>query len=496
MDNFKKILVKTRNLPFILDKPLSDLLTLLGFTAVKVQEDNIVGELYLTAEPSDKAFSICCADFIDLTGIKLSAECKLETRAERGEWTRSAKIAMLSVLIQAFDIANPPWGILTGVRPGKLANKILFSGEDPEKVLVEKYLLAGSNAKLISDIAKKQNSILSKSFKDIAVYIGVPYCPSRCLYCSFPAGVMPAEDEFQQNFCNSVEEDIRAVVQLVSMYGLHIKSLYIGGGTPTSLNDIFFRKLMKCVSTNFSVDLIGEFTVEAGRPDCLTADKLLAMEEAGVNRISINPQTMHDRTLVTIGRQHTVKQVYEAFTAIRKSNIPVVNMDLIVGLPQEGINDIEYSLDKMLDFYPENLTVHTLALKKNSPLFHMWKDYEFISAEEASLVFDHAALAAEKLGMGPYYLYRQHYMLGNLANIGYAKPGTECIYNMQMMEEQYTVIGIGPSSATKVPASDGHHLYKFHMPKNFYDYKTNAQQLFAKRAETIALRYEQEEENC
>ena len=493
MDNFKKILVKTRNLPFILDKPLSDLLTLLGFTAVKVQEDNIVGELYLTAEPSDKAFSICCADFIDLTGIKLSAECKLETRAERGEWTRSAKIAMLSVLIQAFDIANPPWGILTGVRPGKLANKILFSGEDPEKVLVEKYLLAGSNAKLISDIAKKQNSILSKSFKDIAVYIGVPYCPSRCLYCSFPAGVMPAEDEFQQNFCNSVEEDIRAVVQLVSMYGLHIKSLYIGGGTPTSLNDIFFRKLMKCVSTNFSVDLIGEFTVEAGRPDCLTADKLLAMEEAGVNRISINPQTMHDRTLVTIGRQHTVKQVYEAFTAIRKSNIPVVNMDLIVGLPQEGINDIEYSLDKMLDFYPENLTVHTLALKKNSPLFHMWKDYEFISAEEASLVFDHAALAAEKLGMGPYYLYRQHYMLGNLANIGYAKPGTECIYNMQMMEEQYTVIGIGPSSATKVPASDGHHLYKFHMPKNFYDYKTNAQQLFAKRAETIALRYEQEE---
>ena len=496
MDNLKKILVKTRNLPFILDKPLSDLLMLLGFTAVKVQEDNIVGELYLTAEPSDKAFSICCADFIDLTGIKLSAECKLETRAERGEWTRSAKIAMLSVLIQAFDIANPPWGILTGVRPGKLANKILFSGEDPEKVLVEKYLLAGSNAKLISDIAKKQNSILSKSFKDIAVYIGVPYCPSRCLYCSFPAGVMPAEDEFQQNFCNSVEEDIRAVVQLISMYGLHIKSLYIGGGTPTSLNDIFFRKLMKCVSTNFSVDLIGEFTVEAGRPDCLTADKLLAMEEAGVNRISINPQTMHDRTLVTIGRQHTVKQVYEAFTAIRKSNIPVVNMDLIVGLPQEGINDIEYSLDKMLDFYPENLTVHTLALKKNSPLFHMWKDYEFISAEEASLVFDHAALAAEKLGMGPYYLYRQHYMLGNLANIGYAKPGTECIYNMQMMEEQYTVIGIGPSSATKVPASDGHHLYKFHMPKNFYDYKTNAQQLFAKRAETIALRYEQEEENC
>ncbi|MPM37686.1 hypothetical protein SDC9_84305 [bioreactor metagenome] len=493
MDNLKKILLKTRNLPFNLDKPLSDLLMLLGFTAVKVQEDNIVGELYLRAEPSDKAFSICAADFSDLSGIKFSTECKLETRAERGEWAHCAKIVMLSALKQAFGVSDPAWGVLTGVRPGKLANKILFAGNDPEKVLVEKYLLSSSNAKLISDIAKKQNSILSKSFKDIAIYIGVPYCPSRCLYCSFPAGIMPADEEFQQNFCNIVEEDIRAVVQLVSMYGLRIKSLYIGGGTPTSLNNIFFQKLMKCVSTNFSIGLIDEFTVEAGRPDCLTAEKLHAMEEAGVNRISINPQTMHDRTLVTIGRQHTVKQVYDAFTAIRKGNIPVVNMDLIVGLPQEGIKDIKYSLDKMLDFYPENLTVHTLALKKTSPLFQICKDYEFISADEASLAFDYASLVAEKLGMSPYYLYRQHYMLGNLANIGYAKPGTECIYNMQMMEEQYTVIGIGPSSATKVPASDGHHLYKFHMPKNFFDYKTNAKQLFAKRAEIIALRYEQEE---
>ena len=205
MNDLKKILLKTRNLPFNLDKPLSDLLMLIGFMAVKEREDNIVGELYLTSAPSDKAFSICSADFRDLTGSNFSADYKLETGAERGEWARCAKIAILSALKQAFDIADPSWGVLTGVRPGKLANKILFSGEDPEKVLVEKYLLASSNAKLISDIAKKQNSILTKNVKDIAVYIGVPYCPSRCLYCSFPAGIMPADDEFQQNFCNSVE---------------------------------------------------------------------------------------------------------------------------------------------------------------------------------------------------------------------------------------------------------------------------------------------------
>lgn len=494
MEKFKRVLIKTRNFPFNLDKTMSDFLIILGFTTNKIQsDDNIVGELYLRAEPLDKAFSICCADFVNMAGTRYSTKFEVETNAERGEWARCVKITIFLVLKKAFEVSDPAWGVLTGVRPGKLANKILFAGSDPEKVLVEKYLLSDSNAKLISDIAKRQNFILSKSFKDIAVYIGVPYCPSRCLYCSFPAGIMPDDEEFQQNFCNSVEEDIRAVVQLVSMYGLRIKSLYIGGGTPTSLNDIFFQKLMKSVSNNFYIGLIDEFTVEAGRPDCLTVGKLHAMEEAGVNRISINPQTMHDRTLVTIGRRHSVKQVYDAFTAIRKSNIAAVNMDLIVGLPQESIKDIEYSLDKMLEFYPENLTVHALALKKTSPLFQIWKDYEFISANEASLIFDHASLVAEKLGMSPYYLYRQHYMLGNLANIGYAKPGTECIYNMQMMEEQYTVIGIGPSSATKVPASDGHHLYKFHMPKNFYDYRNNAKQLFAKRAETIALRYEQEE---
>ncbi|MGL5207460.1 MAG: coproporphyrinogen dehydrogenase HemZ, partial [Acidaminococcaceae bacterium] len=480
MEKFKKVQVNTRNLPFDLEKTISDFLIILGFTVAKDKKDDVVGELYLRTEPLDKAFSICFADFVSKEGIRYSFGFEVEINAERGEWARCLKIGIFSVLKQVFEVKIPSWGILTGVRPGKLASKLLLSGKDPEDILLKDYLLGAGNAKLIADIAKKQNNILSRNFKDIAVYIGIPYCPSRCLYCSFPAGIMPADEEFQQNFCNSVEEDIRAVVQLISMYGLRIKSLYIGGGTPTSLKDVFFRRLLKTISNNFSVDLIDEFTVEAGRPDCLSEDKLLAMKEAGVNRISINPQTMHDRTLLTIGRQHTVEQVYDAFNIIRKHKIKVVNMDLIVGLPQESVLDIKYSLDKMLDFFPENLTVHTLALKKTSPLFQQYKDYKFISAVEAGEVFDYAAVIAEKLGMGAYYLYRQHYMLGNLANIGYAKPGTEGIYNMQMMEELDTVIGIGPSSATKVPAFDGHHLYKFHMPKNFYDYKINAKQLFAR----------------
>ncbi|NCD08253.1 MAG: coproporphyrinogen dehydrogenase HemZ [Negativicutes bacterium] len=495
MDYLQNIVLVAENLPFDVGKPISDMLSLCSFTAVKEREDkeNIAGELYLTDISSDKALSICCAHFIDAFGNKFSAECQLDKKGDRSEWARCAKISVLSVMKQAHGLVDMPWGVLTGVRPGKLAKKILRAGEEPEGILMEKYLLSHENATLISDIVKLQNRILPLRNKDIAVYIGVPYCPSRCSYCSFPAGVMPASNEFQQNFCSSVEEDMRAVVQLVSMYGLNVRSLYIGGGTPTSLNDVYFQKLMESILRNFSIFKIDEFTLEAGRPDSLSPQKLRSMEECGVNRISINPQTMHDRTLMAIGRKHTVEQVYEAYNEIRKYDIPIINMDLIIGLPQEKENDMRYSLDKMLDFCPENLTIHTLALKKGSPLFNLRKDFEFISAEEVFSVFGYVDLIADKLEMHPYYLYRQHYMLGNLANIGYARKGTECLYNIQMMEEQHTVIGIGPSSATKVPASDGHHLYKFHMPKNFYDYKKNAKQLYAKRAETVALRYEQGE---
>lgn len=491
----RQYIVCKENLPYNIMKPLGDILEVFDLSVIKTQDINeiVYGELYLTARSSDKARSICCAEFVDAKGRRYQAECQLETEDNRGEWVRCAKLALLSIMDQTELKAELPWGILTGVRPGKLAHKLLAAGQDLERVLIERYMLPANKAALLKKIVTLQSKLLPLKKNDIAIYIGVPYCPSRCSYCSFSAGIIPGNDEFQQNFCNLIEEDIRAVVQLTSMYDLNIKSLYVGGGTPTSLSENFFRKLMESISKNFSIEKINEFTVEAGRPDCLSEDKLRAMEEAGVNRISLNPQTMHDHTLRLIGRQHTVGQVYAAYDMIRKGIIPVVNMDLIVGLPQESPDDIKYSLDKIFDFCPENLTVHTLTLKKGAPLFNEREKFKFLSAEEAAEVLDYAGVIADNLRMRPYYLYRQHYMLGNLANIGYALSGTESIYNIQMMEERHTVIGIGPSSATKVPAADGHHLYKFHMPKDFHAYQINSKKLFEKRAETIALRYEQEE---
>ena len=417
--------------------------------------------------------------------------------AASGEVMRCVKLAVLSVFSKlTSEQPKLPWGILTGVRPTKLAHKLLDSGVTAEvlpKYLNEHYLLPTEQGELLAQLALKQKKLLPDSTRltDAGIYIGVPYCPSRCSYCSFPAGIVPKDEESQQNFVNLIEQDLQNVVQLLSMHSLQVKSLYIGGGTPTSLSDKVFAKLLRTVESTLlksdagALASLTEFTVEAGRPDCFSAAKLAAMESVGVNRISVNPQTFHDKTLQLIGRRHTVADFYHAYELVRKSSIPVVNMDLIIGLPQETELDIASSLEQAAQLAPENLTIHTLTLKRSAPLFSAERS-EALSAEAAAKMVEQGAQTAKMLGLEPYYLYRQHYMLGHLANIGYAKPGTESLYNIQMMEERHPVIGVGPSSASKVPLADGHHLNKLNMPKNVAVYGEKITELAIKRAALFA----------
>lgn len=410
---------------------------------------------------------------------------ELYTMAEAvsGEFVRCTKLAVVDVLQQAEGCTpDLPWGILTGVRPGKLAHKLLESGTEAEKLpqlLQEKYLLPLDKGELLKHICLCQNKVLPDK-KAVGIYIGIPFCPTKCSYCSFPSAIVPQDEESQQNFLNFIEQDMLNVVKLISMHGLNVTSLYIGGGTPTSLSEKVFVRLLELVQKHFSGCKFQEFTVEAGRPDCFSSGKLAAMENAGVSRISVNPQTLHDKTLKLIGRSHSVADFYKAYAMAEKSSIPVINTDLIIGLPGETEEDICYSLEKISELKPQNLTVHTLTLKKSAALFG--SSYS-LSSEQAACMVEQGMLTANRLGMHPYYLYRQHYMLGHLANIGYALPGTESIYNIQMMEERHTVIGIGPSSATKVPLQDGHHLHKLNMPKNLYTYTENLQQLLEKRGQ-------------
>lgn len=401
-----------------------------------------------------------------------------------GEWVRCAKLAVLDVLRQAVRCSLVmPWGILTGVRPGKLAHKLLDSGlscDELPQYLERHYLLPHGQAQLLTEICLRQRQLLPAAEKQVGIYIGIPFCPTRCSYCSFPSGIVPLEEELQQKFLNFIEQDMLTVVQLLSMYSLNVTAVYIGGGTPTSLSETAFARLIALTARHLLLPGVREFTVEAGRPDCFSAEKLKVMEACGVNRISVNPQTLHDKTLKAIGRSHTVQDFYRSYDLVRHSGIKTVNTDLIIGLPGETADDVRASLDGIRALAPDNLTVHTLTLKKSAPIFGA--QFSSLTAEDAEALVAYGGETAAAMGMLPYYLYRQHYMLGNLANIGYAASGSASLYNIQMMEERHVVLGIGPASATKVPQADGHHLKKLNMPKDIGTYTGNLPQLAHKRS--------------
>lgn len=402
----------------------------------------------------------------------------------RGEWVRCVKLAVLDVLRQAVRRSLVmPWGILTGVRPGKLAHKLLDSGlscDELPQYLERHYLLPHGQAQLLTEICLRQRQLLPAAEKQVGIYIGIPFCPTRCSYCSFPSGIVPLEEELQQKFLNFIEQDMLTVVQLLSMYSLNVTAVYIGGGTPTSLSETAFARLIALTARHLLLPGVREFTVEAGRPDCFSAEKLKVMEACGVNRISVNPQTLHDKTLKAIGRSHTVQDFYRSYDLVRHSGIKTVNTDLIIGLPGETADDVRASLDGIRALAPDNLTVHTLTLKKSAPIFGA--QFSSLTAEDAEELVAYGSETAAAMGMLPYYLYRQHYMLGNLANIGYAASGSASLYNIQMMEERHVVLGIGPASATKVPQADGHHLKKLNMPKDIGAYTGNLPQLAHKRS--------------
>lgn len=402
----------------------------------------------------------------------------------RGEWVRCVKLAVLDVLRQAVRRSLVmPWGILTGVRPGKLSHKLLDSGlscDELPQYLERHYLLPHGQAQLLTEICLRQRQLLPAAEKQVGIYIGIPFCPTRCSYCSFPSGIVPLEEELQQKFLNFIEQDMLTVVQLLSMYSLNVTAVYIGGGTPTSLSETAFARLIALTARHLLLPGVREFTVEAGRPDCFSAEKLKVMEACGVNRISVNPQTLHDKTLKAIGRSHTVQDFYRSYDLVRHSGIKTVNTDLIIGLPGETADDVRASLDGIRALAPDNLTVHTLTLKKSAPIFGA--QFSSLTAEDAEALVAYGSETAAAMGMLPYYLYRQHYMLGNLANIGYAASGSASLYNIQMMEERHVVLGIGPASATKVPQADGHHLKKLNMPKDIGAYTGNLPQLAHKRS--------------
>ena len=353
---------------------------------------------------------------------------------------------------------KPPWGTLTGVRPLKPALEICRESSVPEmeRTLKGRYLLSTSKATLLADIADYQlNHVTGIPWEKASVYIGIPFCPTRCAYCSFASNVAPEEEH--EAYLENLLKEVSYAGDLAAKNGTELESIYIGGGTPTTLSSGQLERLIKRVSESYHVDPAGlEFTVEAGRPDTITKEKLDTLKRLGISRISINPQSMKDDTLRLIGRDHCADDIRKGFRIARETDFDVINADLIAGLPEENVSDFEASLSEMISLGAENITIHTLSVKKGSRLRENDPDYYRHNAETVSAMLDLSRSMLSASGYRPYYIYRQKHQIGALENVGWCLPGKHSIYNIRIMEDKQTVIGLGAGAVGKIyhPAED------------------------------------------
>ena len=390
--------------------------------------------------------------------------------------------------------ADLPWGILTGVRPAKIVHRLLDHGEAPDSIqryLQSRYGVSVGKASLLTEVAVNNRrfvptpAVHEQENRIVSLYLGIPYCASRCVYCSFPSALLPADEGQIVSLLQAIGQDIQAVVKLLSTCGLSPQSLYIGGGTPTCLPEKQFGQLLGWIRDAFDIPSMKEFSVEAGRPDSIDEAKLRLMREAGVTRVSVNPQTLQQRTLDRIGRRHQAEQTFSALRLVRKAGFRFVNMDLIAGLPGETPADLQSSLAQVLAHHPENITVHTLAIKRGAELKDCFDSAGLPEPRTVQEMVEMSAAMIRAGGWSPYYLYRQKNSPGNMENVGYAKPGAECIYNIDIIEERRTIIGMGPSAASKAVCPEAWRLDSCHFPKDIPTYVNRIAELTAKRDQLI-----------
>lgn len=367
-----------------------------------------------------------------------------------------------------------PWGILTGIRPGKIMHNLYdqgFSGEERSLILEKQYAIRPDKIELLQKIAAVQRPYLEElrlNPERIAVYIGIPFCPTRCTYCSFPANMLSKDRWELAAYLQILKFEIRAAGLLMDKFALVPDSIYIGGGTPTILTPQEMNALIGEIKNSLPWQECREFTVEAGRVDTLSREMLEVLRECGVNRLSINPQTMQDNTLARIGRSHSAAEVRSVYQLARKLSDWIINMDLILGLPGESSGDVQDTLDQVANLQPDNLTVHILALKRGSKELEM--GFKHKAAAEMEKMQELAAGMADLWGLKPYYLYRQKRIAGNLENTGYTKPGLECLYNISIIEERQNILGLGAGASTKINDPLHHKLFNIHHPVSWQHY--------------------------
>lgn len=379
---------------------------------------------------------------------------------------RYLKISLYKSLTFYFE-RNLPWGSLTGIRPTKLAYQYIENNEDFESKFLNELLVSKDKTEIVKKIINAQKPYYEKNDDNCDFFVGIPFCPSRCAYCSFLSNEIAKEKNIKE-YIDALIKEIEGSKKLVK----NLRSVYIGGGTPVSLKTEDFLRVLDAIG---KVDV--EYTVEAGRPDVITEENLKIMKEYGVTRVCVNPQTFSDETLQKLGRRHTAKECKEKYALVRSFGFDV-NMDLIAGLIGEDFDTFKNSLDTAISLNPENITVHTLALKRGSRLR---ESVDRLTENEVSKMVEYAHSALEKAGYSPYYLYRQKYMAGNLENTGYAKKGKECIYNIDIMEEIAQIIASGANAVSKQVENAKNKIERVGAPKDIKTYIDKIDQVLDKK---------------
>ena len=398
-------------------------------------------------------------------------------RHKKASWASAVKREIkrqLYILLSRVTGREMPWGMLTGIRPAKIVHELLdlgWSKEEIFKKLKAYYLVSEEKARMVYHVAGAEKAILDNSTPEmVGIYIGIPFCPTRCLYCSFTSNPISRSGGMVEEYLKALRREVSRVAEIIKEKKLKIQSIYMGGGTPTSIDAGQLKELLDHIEASFDLSGLEEYTLEAGRPDSIDREKLEAIQSSRVDRISINPQSMNDRTLDLIGRSHSAEDIVEAYGLARGMGFGNINMDLIAGLPGEDAQMFENTLKRIAELRPESLTVHTMSVKRASRLNEEKGSFALTEAENAAVMVELAKGYAEAMGMHPYYLYRQKNILGNLENVGYCREGFESVYNVQIMEERQTILALGAGAITKVVYRDENRIERAFNVKNVEQY--------------------------
>ena len=426
-------------------------------------------------------FTVSDSDKKLLGSVEVSEDL---SRVER----KNALKRLLYTVLTGLTGKTLAWGDLTGIRPTKIARKLIEEGKDDDfvkKYMQDTYLVGDEKCSLAIDIAKRELKILEPLHeKGYSLYIGIPFCPTTCLYCSFTSEPICKWKDRVNDYLSALEKEISFVAGAKSDKVLD--TIYIGGGTPTTLSASELDRLLTHIDKSFDLSKLLEFTVEAGRADSITLDKLKVLKAHGVTRISVNPQTMNQKTLDFIGRMHSVSDVINAFNLARETGFNNINTDIILGLPGEGETEVKHTIDEIVKLSPDSLTVHSLAVKRGSRLHERILEKGYTDMINTDATMRIAADGAREMSMNPYYLYRQKNMAGNFENTGYSKEELEGIYNILIMEEVEPIVALGPGSVSKVIGRDGK-LYRDGNVKDVSLYISDIDEMIRRKKDLFAL---------